>query len=687
MESRRRVFTISIVHILEIMIAILLLLNIFIFNSFILSVILSSSLLLLFIIDFILCIRNSHRLNIINKKLKEGTEKGLAHLIDLQFKARENSEGLDALEYNLHSLLQEIKKVFWDIKENLFATKISKSTLDNIQILMISYIQKVVNIGSVRTQLEGICKRINDATNSTKLILGSIIELANHTNKEAATIKQTSEALEKLLRTISDITSLTSDKQKMAEELKRIAKVGQEKVGKTTEIIKDINESTGEMLKIIEIINNIAESTNILSINAGIEAAHAGKEGKGFRVIADEIIKLVESTKKNAGEISALLKDQVNKMTLALEESNVSGKALLEVNNEVQNAADTWIEISRKTVDMSQGTQVIQETTDNMFEITKAVSESSEAIKQSVEKINKEAFELDEATNRTLEILAKVTVTNEEAKKSTVTILQQLNEMTKFVNKLNKAIDFFNLGKRVFFLFFEENTTRYARAILKKEYEVYLTNEYEKLLKILKEYSNSIVLINGDHAPRRFVVNDYVVSIKKLPDSRSISIGIITHEKLKKNEAVSAKYEYLFCRKKSEEDDVKRIIEFIEKKRAKGLRKQVRVSCSDKDNVQVILTIHNTRYTGKVRDISSKALAANFPKDTPLKSVKKKFDFILTLKNREYQVSAKEGIMKHDNDCLIIFSDKLEELAENAIYEFIFYKLQERLEMEMVKSN
>ncbi|MBN2533130.1 MAG: hypothetical protein JXB88_09565 [Spirochaetales bacterium] len=685
MGSKKRIFTTSTLQLLELVLILLLFFTILLINSFILSIILAGLLLIVFIFEFILCAGRSRRLNIINRKIKEGTEKGLAHFIDLQFDEKESGWGLEALEYNLNLLLQEIKKVFWDIKQNLFTTKINKSTLENIQILMISYIQKVVNIGNVRTQLEGICKGINDATNSTKLILGSIIDLANHTNREAETIKQTSEALEKLLQTISEITGLTFNKQKMAEELKRITKIGQDKVGKTTEIIRMINESTGEMLKIIEIINNIADSTNILSINAGIEAAHAGKQGKGFRVIADEIIKLVESTKKNAGEISALLKDQVNNMTLALEESNGSRKALLEVNAEVQNAADTWIEISNKTIEMSRGTQVIQETTENIFEITKAVSESSEAIKQSVEKINQEASELDEATNKTLDILAKVTVTNEEAKQSTVIILKQLNEMTKFVNKLNKAIDFFNLGKRVFFLFPEERIREYAKAISRKEYEVYLTDNFQGFLKVLKEYPNSIVLINRDNTPKPFVMKSYVDAIKRIPDSRGISIGIITHEKPKENEVAPALCEYLFCKRKVKEENLSEIIEFIEKKRAKGLRKQVRVSCSDKDNIQVILSIHNKQYTGKVRDISSCALLASFPENTRPESMKKRFDFIITFGKRKYSLSATEGVIRTDNDYLIVFSDKPDEQAKNAIYEYIFFKLQEQLEIEMAK--
>ncbi|MBN2440525.1 MAG: hypothetical protein JXJ04_04250 [Spirochaetales bacterium] len=685
MAKKRNIVNINIIQLLKIIFIVLALINIITSNHLVLSVVLLAILLLLHIIDYIICSRKSRQLKIINHRIGEETEKGLAHLIELQFNVKIKGD-IGDLAQNLNTMLQEVKKVFWEIKENLFTTKISKNTLDNIQILMISYIQKVVNIGSVRTQLEEICTRINKATSSTKLILGSIIELANHTNAEAVTIKQTSNALAKLLQTISDISQLTMDKQKMAGELRDIARIGNEKVGRTTEIIQRINENTGEMLKIIEIINNIADSTNILSINAGIEAAHAGKEGKGFRVIADEIIKLVNSTKKNAGEISALLKDQVGKMTLALEESKISGDVLRDVNKEVKNAADTWVEISQKTVMMSEGTQAIQETTENIFEITKAVSESSEAIKHSVQKINEETSGLDEATSKTLDILEKVTVTNEEAKQSTVTILQQLNEMTKFVNKLNKAIDFFNLGKRVFFLFVNDETISYAKAILRKEYDVYHTNEYQILLKIVKEYSNSIILINVNLAPVQFNLFEYINTIKKIPDSKNISIAIPSYDKSMKNESSKDQCEYIFLNKKAPAQNIGKITDYINNKKAKGLRKQVRVICSEKDQVNVHIYTNNTRYTGKVQDISSGAILVSFPKDTPIKSFKRKFEFIISFTNKEYKITGESGLNKPNNNYLIILSDRIETDVLHTIYDFIFDKLNERLKLEIAKA-
>jgi hypothetical protein len=230
-------------------------------------------------------------------------------------------------------------------------------------------------------------------------------------------------------------------------------------------------------------------------------------------------------------------------------------------------------------------------------------------------------------------------------------------------------------------------TTGYAKEILRNEYETYHTDKYEKLLKIVKEYSNSIVLINIDNAPGQFVLSGYLKSIQNLPDARSISIGIITHEKPGEKESAPKNCEYVFCAGKSRDRDLEKIIEFIEKRKAKGLRKQVRVVCADKDNIQITFTLHNKKYTGQVRDISSGALAVRFPEDAGPGNIKKKFDFILSLKKKKYRITAEECFVKPDNDCLIIFSDKLEEQAEDAIYDFIFLKLQERLDMEMAKSN
>ncbi|MBN1696810.1 MAG: hypothetical protein JW881_04795 [Spirochaetales bacterium] len=636
---------------------------------------------LLIIICMFLFIRMKSECREIKEKLKVIPEKGLSYIVELNFKEKGTDE-IGQLSHHLNLMLQEIKKVFWDIKENLFETKISISALENIKLIMISYIQKVVNIGNVRQQFESICNRLSIASSSTKTILGSIIDLANQTSHEADVINKTSEALTTLLSAISVITDLTLDKHKMAEELKLITQRGGEKVKNTSDIITVLNENTDEMLKIIEIINHITESTNILSINAGIEAAHAGIHGKGFRVIADEIMKLVDSTRKNAGNISRLLHDQINNINIALSESHKSGKTFSDVSQEVESAANTWIEISNKAQQMADQTKEIQDATERMLLITKAVQEASTAIKQNVEKINLETHDLDEATTKTLDILEKVTVTNEESKQSTVAVLNQLNEIGKFVTVLNKSIDFFNLGKKVYFLFPDASTVHYIDILLSHEIEAFAIGDHSICKPVLKEQKNSLLFINCDNIPSRFQFSEFVKSIARLPELKGLNIGLLTSNNSPPFPELGAKQkcEYIVIDPDDPGLNARTILSYAERHKARGLRKQIRVDCEEGDAVSVDITIDKRTHTGRVENISSAALLCYIEEDIPQLKNMKRLPVSLMIKGNEYPLVCRQSIGKKEHYVILIYQTDTHRETFRAIKQFIRQKIEKHFE-------
>ncbi|MBN1412163.1 MAG: hypothetical protein JW969_15065 [Spirochaetales bacterium] len=636
----------------------------------------------------ILSVKNSFQMKRINDKIAEGTDKGLAHLIELKFDKGGNGEA-GLLSKNLTRLFREIKKVFWDIKENLSDAKISNSTLESMKLIMIEYIQKVVNIGDVHAELEIICKRITSATASTKSILSTIITLANQTNQEAQAIRQTSETLDKLVKSISAIIEITQAKQKMASELKELTDSGGDKVQTTYAIMQNLSEDTDAILRIVEIINDITESTNILAINAGIESAHSGQYGKGFRVIADEITKLVETTKKRSLEISILLKEQVKKIRNGLTESDESGKAFRQISAEVNSAIEAWIKISEEADMMSKTTGTIQNSTQQMSQITKNVRDSSETIKNGVEKVNEEIIDLDETSARTMDVIEKVTITNEEAKTSTVQILQQLNEMGKFVLTLNKTIDFFNLGKKVFILFpdkeMQDNT---AREIVRREYEAFPVQEYKLLLRYARESGNSIIFINSDNCPEGFDLNEFILLLKKAAEGKNIKIGILSlDKKYKMNEKWDKSLcELIYLEKNRKDENLKIFLSFIEKNKARGLRKFIRVNCEIDDKIAVETVIDNNEFRGKVVNISSNSLLCKCDEDKPIENMKKKFEITLKCKDEEQIIPCQEIILKANRHNLIIFDDKIPSDRRQLLQELIYTKLQEKMKKELKRN-
>lgn len=124
-------------------------------------------------------------------------------------------------------------------------------------------------------------------------------------------------SVEELNGSIGNLNSIAEARRAAAESLRTMALGGLEKMRASVDAISEMESSTSEMLGLIDVINDVAGQTNLLSLNAAIEAAHAGESGRGFAVVADEIGKLAKQTSEHARSIDASLKREVESIGLA----------------------------------------------------------------------------------------------------------------------------------------------------------------------------------------------------------------------------------------------------------------------------------------------------------------------------------------------------------------------------------
>ena len=166
-------------------------------------------------------------------------------------------------------------------------------------------------LGEIVTQLRGTSGALKTATGE---ILSGANDLSDRTTRQAATIEETSAAIEHLSRTVIDNAAHAEDASHKARAVSAEAEASGAVMGEATEAMDRITQSSGKISNIIGLIDDIAFQTNLLALNASVEAARAGDAGKGFAVVAVEVRRLAQSAASASSDVKALIEQSANEV-------------------------------------------------------------------------------------------------------------------------------------------------------------------------------------------------------------------------------------------------------------------------------------------------------------------------------------------------------------------------------------
>jgi methyl-accepting chemotaxis protein len=242
--------------------------------------------------------------------------------------------------------------------------------------------------------LQEVADSATNASSASQQLAAAAESIASGAQEQAASLEETSASLEEITATVRQSADNAQQASQLASGSKDSAQQGQEVVSNAITAMAEINVASAKISDIISTIDEIAFQTNLLAVNAAVEAARAGDEGRGFAVVASEVRSLAQRSAVAAKEIKVLIQDSLRKVEAGSLLVNKSGETLQGIVGSVKRVTDIVGEIAAASGEQSTGIEQVNAAMTQMDQVTQSNSAQTEELSATAQALSEQSARL-----------------------------------------------------------------------------------------------------------------------------------------------------------------------------------------------------------------------------------------------------------------------------------------------------
>lgn len=354
------------------------------------------------------------------------------------------NDEIGTLAHAFNNFSDNLRLMIVNIKQSLSSTvNISSDLITTSSETSSSVVQISANSNSIEKQVNSLNLKVDESVKAIGKITENINILDNQVEDQNSAVEESSASIAQMVASINSVAQNSLTKKEIVNNMITITRQGKVEMESTKGRVNELTDSVNEILKVTGMINKIASQSGLLSMNASIEAAHAGDAGKGFGVVASEIRKLSDSASTFASTINSTLKSNINSIEMLKESVNSSLIYFADVEKSAMETESAFDEITSAMEELSLGANEINRAVSSLHGISAMVRSNTSDMNKSIVEFNYSSQGLKDISSVVVNAVTEINQGLNYINDAMSTLNNSVNSISEDISCINAQVDSF----------------------------------------------------------------------------------------------------------------------------------------------------------------------------------------------------------------------------------------------------